>query len=120
MDERAGYGPVPEGQTVPANRQWWDAEADAYYDEHGGFLGDDDFMWCPEGLLESQAHLLGDPGGLPGQHVLEVGCGAAQCSRWLARHGARVTGLDLSMGMLRRGRDIDRRLGVLTPLVQAD
>ncbi len=119
-DVRAGYGPVPVGRTVPANQQWWDAEADAYYDEHGAFLGDEDFRWCPEGLLESDARLLGDPRSLAGLDVLEVGCGAAQCSRWLARQGARVVGMDLSGGMLRRARQVDRSLGARTPLLQAD
>ena len=46
-----------------ASRRWWDADADAYQAEHGDFLGDVDLMWCPEGLREAEAHLLGDVRG---------------------------------------------------------
>lgn len=116
----AGYTPVGAGRTAPANRRWWDDEAEAYLAEHGGFLGDDDFVWCPEGLREEEAGLLGDVDGLD---VLEVGAGAAQCSRWLAAHGARAVALDLSIGMLRQARRLDLREGgpgLRTPLVQAD
>ena len=72
--------------SLAASRSWWDGAAADYQAEHGGFLGDDDFLWCPEGLRESAAGLLGD---VRGRLVLEVGAGAAQCSRWLARAGAR-------------------------------
>ena len=117
---RTGYTPVGAGRTAPANRRWWDAEAEAYLAEHGDFLGADDFVWCPEGLREQDARLLGDVAGLV---VLEVGAGAAQCSRWLAAHGARAIALDLSIGMLREGRRLDLRdggPGRRTPLLQAD
>jgi len=116
----AGYTPVGAGRTTPANRRWWDDEAAAYLAEHGAFLGVDDFVWCPEGLREDDAGLLGDVAGLD---VLEVGAGAAQCSRWLAGRGARVVALDLSMGMLAQARRLDLRSGGpgrLTPLLQAD
>jgi SAM-dependent methyltransferase len=105
-------------ETSRANRTWWDANADEYQAEHGGYLGDARFLWCPEGLYEDQARLLGD---VAGRDVLEVGCGAAQCSRWLAAQGARVTGFDLSGRQLRHARRIDEELG-LAPLrlVQAD
>ncbi len=93
----AGYRPVGAEETVPANRRWWDGAADGYLAEHGGFLGADRFVWCPEGLDEADAGLLGD---VHGADVLEVGCGAGQCSRWLAGQGARVVGVDLSAGML--------------------
>src|ERR687892_389532 len=63
----------------------------------GRTLGDVDFLWCPEGLRESEAHLLGD---VAGRRVLEVGCGSAPCARWLRREGADVVALDLSGGML--------------------
>ena len=103
--------------TVRANRCWWDGDADAYQAEHGDFLGDVDFVWCPENLREGEAHLLGD---VSGRDVLEVGCGAAMCSRWLATQGARPTAFDLSAGMLRHARAGAARTGVGVPLVQAD
>ncbi len=106
-------------ETVHANRQWWDAEADDYYAEHGSFLGDDDFCWGPEGLRESEAQLLGQ---LSGRDVLEIGAGAAQCSRWVRDQGARVVATDLSLGMLLQGAGIDaaRATRPPIPLVQCD
>lgn len=106
--------------TVRANRRWWDADADDYHAEHGGFLGQADFVWCPENLHEDDAHLLGDPGELRGARVLEVGCGSAMCSRWLAAHGARPVAFDVSAGMLRHARAGGRATGITVPLVQAD
>jgi len=106
----AGYRPADAASTVRGNRSWWDAEAADYLAEHGAFLGGSRFVWGPEGLDEADAALLGD---VDGRDVLEVGCGAAQCSRWLAARGARVVGLDLSAGMLDRARG-------RVPAVQAD
>jgi SAM-dependent methyltransferase len=100
-----------------ASRSWWDRDADDYQAEHGTFLGDVDFRWCPEGLREAEAGLLGP---VDGRRVVEVGCGAAAASRWLATQGARVVGLDLSAGMLRHARLAADRTGVRVPLLQAD
>ena len=105
-------------ESVRANRAWWDGEAEGYYAEHGRFLGDDRFVWGPEGLDEAAARLLGD---VAGRRVLEIGCGAAQCARWLRGQGASVVGMDLSAGMLRRARAIDAAAGSApVPLLQAD
>jgi SAM-dependent methyltransferase len=116
---------VDASTTRRANRAWWDAEAFGYMAEHGRFLGDASLTWCPERLREDEAHLLGDVAGLD---VLEVGCGAAQGSRWVAGQGARVVGIDLSAAMLRESRALDLALdrgtgcgtGRGVPLVQAD
>jgi SAM-dependent methyltransferase len=104
-------------ESARANRRWWDAEADAYHAEHGSFLGDVRFRWCPEGLEEAAAALLGR---VEGRRVLEVGCGSAPCARWLRTAGAHVVGIDLSAGMLRHALAAADRTGVRVPLVQAD
>jgi SAM-dependent methyltransferase len=103
--------------SVRANRRWWDTDADTYQGEHGDFLGAADFVWCPENLREDDVHLLGD---VAGRDVLEIGSGAAMCSRWLGVHGARPVAFDLSAGMLRHARAGADSTGVYVPLVQAD
>lgn len=103
--------------TSRANRGWWDEAADDYQAEHGGFLRDSGFVWCPEGLDEADAHLLGD---VAGRDVLEIGCGAGQCGRWLAGRGARVAAFDLSFRQLQHSRRIDLGADSPLPVVQAD
>lgn len=100
-----------------ANRRWWDADADDYHAEHGAFLGDVDFVWCPERVREDDVRLLGD---VRGRRVLEIGAGSAPCARWLTTQGAQVVAFDLSAGMLRHGQEAARRTGIDVPLVQAD
>lgn len=109
--------PVSAAQSSCANRRWWDGAADEYQAEHGGFLRDVGFVWGPEGLDEAEARLLGE---VRGKRVLEIGCGAAQCSRWLAAQGASVVGFDLSYRQLQHARRIDRATGTAVPVVQAD
>jgi SAM-dependent methyltransferase len=109
--------PVTDAESRVASRRWWDLDADDYQDEHGAFLGDVDFVWCPEGLREADARLLGD---VRGRRMLELGCGAAAGARWLRTQGAEVVALDLSAGMLRHAREMSDRSGVRVPLVQAD
>ncbi|MGB3770647.1 MAG: class I SAM-dependent methyltransferase [Rhodococcus sp. (in: high G+C Gram-positive bacteria)] len=102
--------PVPRRRGVDsraserASRSWWDSDSDEYHRTHGEFLGakseQGEFVWCPEGLHEGDVHLLGE---VEGRDILEIGCGSAPCSRWLASRGARATGLDISAGMLAHG-----------------
>ncbi|MEP7090842.1 MAG: class I SAM-dependent methyltransferase [Nocardioidaceae bacterium] len=105
---------VSESETQRANRREWDSYADEYQATHGEFLGDVGFAWCPEGVEESQARVLGD---VADRDVLEVGCGAAQCARWLGTRGARAVGLDLSERQLRHARRIDDDTGLSVPVV---
>lgn len=115
--ESAGYREVPDAEGGAAGRRWWDTNAAEYLGEHGDFLGDAVFRWGPEGLTEAEAGLLGD---VAGARVLEVGAGAAQCSRWLRARGADVVATDISHRMLAGGAPLDAASGVRVPVVQAD
>ncbi|PJE98464.1 SAM-dependent methyltransferase [Streptomyces carminius] len=106
-----------------ASRSWWDRNADDYQREHGTFLGGTGggrFVWGPEGLDEERAGLLGPVAELAGRSVLEIGAGAAQCSRWLAARGARPVALDISHRQLRHALPAGPGAGPAFPLVQAD
>lgn len=104
-------------ETRHANRRWWDNDADNYQAEHGEFLGEVELLWCPEGLTEAEAGLLGP---VAGRRILEVGCGAASCARWLKTQGAQVIATDLSAGMLRHAAAAAQRSGIHVPLAFAD
>jgi SAM-dependent methyltransferase len=117
---RRSVGPA---ESARANRTWWDADAENYHREHGSFLGAADFVWCPEGLREEDAALLGPIGALAGKLVLEVGAGSAMCSKWLAGHGVRPVAFDISAAMLRHGRPdaaATPSTALAVPVVQAD
>jgi SAM-dependent methyltransferase len=107
---------VGSAESERASRAWWDADAADYLAEHARDIGDAEFVWCPEGLHEAEAGLLGE---VRDKRVLEVGCGSAPCSRWLAARGARPVALDLSRGMLAAAAEQNRSTGIAVPLVQA-
>ncbi|GAB3206520.1 class I SAM-dependent methyltransferase [Marinactinospora thermotolerans] len=108
-------------ESARASRVWWEREADEYQAEHGDFLRDVGFVWGPEGLDEEKARLLGDPAELSGARVLEVGCGAGQCGRWLRAQGVdRVVGVDVSLRQLQHGLRIDEATGCSLATAQAD
>ena len=110
--------PVGEEESLRANRADWDAYADEYQATHGEFLGDAGFLWGPEGTREDDLGALGD---VAGRDVLEIGCGAGQCSRWVLAHGGRPVGIDVSMRQLQHSRRIDdeHRVGVPTVCASA-
>ncbi|MBU6214169.1 MAG: methyltransferase domain-containing protein [Actinomycetales bacterium] len=107
----AGRRTVDPADGRSAARLGWDADAARYQREHGDYLagpGEGDLVWSPEGWLESELALLGSPLDLGGKRVLDLGCGAGQAARWIARQvgatpGGWVAGVDVSGQQLRHG-----------------
>ena len=56
----------------------------------------------------------------PGSSILDVGCGTGRHAVELARHGYRLTGIDISDGMLEQGAHAAGDAGVEVEWVQAD
>ncbi len=108
----AEFRSVDDAEAQRANRGDWDREADEYQREHGAFLRDAGFIWSPEGVDEADVRLLGD---VRGRRVLEIGCGAGQCSRWLRAEGAWSVGVDLSFRQLQHSRRLDDETAIAVP-----
>jgi SAM-dependent methyltransferase len=54
-----------------------------------------------------------------GLDVVELGCGTAYISAWLARQGARPVGVDPTPAQLETAREMQREFGLEFPLVQS-
>ena len=67
------------------------------------------------GVLESELELLS---GIEGGHdAIELGCGTAEISAWLARRGARPVAVDLSSRQIRNVETLQREYQLSFPLV---
>ena len=85
----------------------------------------DSYDSYPNGLIKIEEpivrRLLGDVGG---KRVLDAGCGTGRHTRWLAEHGARVTGVDPSPEMLAHAKakcpQVDFLAGTFAPLPVPD
>jgi SAM-dependent methyltransferase len=102
---------------VPQNVELW-TKANA---EHTGLRAreawaKEEIDWGIFGIRESQLGVLGDVGGLD---VVELGCGTAYFSAWLAKRGARPVGVDPTPAQLETARRMQAETGVEFPLVEA-
>jgi len=75
-----------------------------------------EITWGVFGLPEDALGTLGDVNGLD---VVELGCGTAYVSAWLARRGARPVGVDVTPAQLVTARRCQQETGIRFPLVEA-
>jgi SAM-dependent methyltransferase len=76
----------------------------------------DEIEWGVFGIRESEVGVLGDVSGL---EVVELGCGTAYLSAWLAKRGARPVGVDPTPAQLATARAMQQEFGLAFPLVEA-
>ncbi|MBI2942322.1 MAG: methyltransferase domain-containing protein [Chloroflexi bacterium] len=98
------------------NRAHWDRISDWYQARHGPQLNANEYAWGVWALPEDELRVLGD---VAGKDVLELGCGGAQWSIFLARRGARPVSLDNSARQLDHARRLMAEMGVSFPLIHA-
>src|SRR5580704_16317608 len=117
-EARMADDPAAPGYDAAANTELWTRVNSEYADEHAfRAWAADDITWGIFNVPETQLGVLGDVAGLD---VVELGCGTAYLSAWLARRGARPTGVDLTAAQLDTARRCQDRFGVRFPLVEAD
>lgn len=102
---------------VERNRAVWDRRSVEYAE--GGRRGwaQDEPTWGIWQLYERDVRALPE---VAGKDVVELGCGTAYWSAWLARRGARVVGLDNSARQLATALALQREHALAFPLVHAD
>ena len=109
---------LERSQQLAVNRDLWtlvnaeftDARADAAWAAA-------EFAW---GLFEIPERQLGALGDVTDLDVIELGCGTAYVSAWLARLGARPVGVDLTPAQLDTARRCQQRFDLSFALIEAN
>jgi SAM-dependent methyltransferase len=100
------------------NRARWTKSNAEYVHEHGlRAWRADDVSWGVWGIAESELGILPD---VAGKDVIELGCGTAYFSAWLARRGARPVGVDITPAQLETARQMQVETGLEFPLLEAN
>ena len=103
---------------VQRNREHWDDTAADWVDPGRRNWLAAEPTWGIWGVPESELRLL--PDDVTGWDVIELGCGTAYVSAWLARRGANPVGIDNSAGQLATARAFQQEFGLDFPLVHGN
>lgn len=100
------------------NRRHWDEQAHDWVEggERRWAAAEPD--WGEWGIPESSLGML--PADMAGLDAIELGCGTAYVSAWMARRGARVVGIDNSEQQLVTARRLAAEHGVELTLLHGD
>src|SRR5262249_43528161 len=100
------------------NREYWDAKARDFIDAGEEAWASDAPHWGIWHVPESEVRMF--PDEIAGKDVVELGCGTAYVSAWLARRGARVVGVDNSAAQLATARRLQQKHRLDFPLIHAN
>jgi SAM-dependent methyltransferase len=103
-----------EPDYLARNRAAWDSYAPDYVAAGRREWGLEIPTWGIFGVPETELHML--PDDLAGKDTIELGCGTAYVSAWLARRGARPVGIDNSPKQLETARELQAEFGIEFPL----
>jgi SAM-dependent methyltransferase len=96
---------------------WTQANAEYTHENAAVNWALEEISWGIWAVDESELNILGDVNGLD---VVELGCGTAYFSAWLAKRGARPIGVDVTPAQLATARSKMAETGIEFPLVEAD
>lgn len=104
----------PAPDYFEANREAWRIMAPDFAIKGERHWATDNVTWGIFDIPESDLHLL--PDDIGGMDVVELGCGTAYVSAWIARRGGRPVGLDNSPEQLATARRLQAKHGLEFPL----
>ena len=98
-----------------ANREAWGQQAKDYEPAGRRHWADDVITWGTWEIPEASLRSLPE---VDGRDVIELGCGTAYVSAWLARRGARPVGIDITHEQLATARALQAEHGLDFPLIE--
>jgi SAM-dependent methyltransferase len=107
---------VALSEDAQRNRRAWTAYAGEYAERAPRAWAQERITWGVWGVAEEEVHALPE---VAGKDVVELGCGTAYVSAWLARLGARVVGVDPTPAQLDTARRMQGEFGLEFPLIEA-
>jgi ubiquinone/menaquinone biosynthesis C-methylase UbiE len=102
-----------------ANRAYWTQMADQWVEPGRRSWEDNVIRWGIWAALESEVNALGDLQQWNGKDVIELGCGTAYFSAWMAKLGARPVGIDVTPAQLETAKNFQAEFGLAFPLIEA-
>jgi SAM-dependent methyltransferase len=103
---------------VTINREVWDADAVNWIAPGERLWNAEMPVWGNWGIPEESLGLL--PSDLTDRDAIELGCGTGYVSGWMARRGARVTGIDVSPAQLATARRLANEHGAEITFIQGN
>lgn len=103
---------------VERNKAVWEQLAPAYIITGRTAWQTEELRWGLWGKRESELGLLEGFGS--GEDAIELGCGSAAISAWLARRGLRPVGVDIARGQLHNAEVLQNEFNLRFPLIRAN
>ncbi len=107
---------LPE-YAVRNRASWTKSNADYTHEQGMRAWKQDEITWGLWGAPEAELNALPE---VAGKDMIELGCGTAYFSSWLARRGARAVGVDVTPAQLETARQMQQETGIEFPLLEAN
>jgi ubiquinone/menaquinone biosynthesis C-methylase UbiE len=103
---------------VDRNRKAWGKLSTQFAEPGRKSWSTQDITWGIWDMPEQELHALGDLESWRGKDAIELGCGTAYFSAWLAKLGMKPVGIDITPEQLANARLFQQEFGIEFPLIE--
>lgn len=102
------------------NRAYWSRTSEDWVEPGRRGWSKSDIDWGIWDVPENQIHALGNLDAWRGKDSIELGCGTAYFSAWLAKIGMKPVGIDVTPAQLATARKFQQEFGLEFPLIEGN